>query len=503
MRRIPTVSVFLLRVHALVLVLVLVLVLSGCGSTSPEDTDIPVTTDESDARAFFLQGRDAYDVERREDASALFDKAIAADTTFALAYLYRAMVAETPEEVRHFTTLASRHSSSASEGEQLLIAMQSAVVQGDLAARNSVARLLRQRFPRGPRALYVCAMVEAENKNPYEERSLLEAALDLNGLFAPALRAIVNSYLFEDPRDEREAERHAQRYVQFYPEEADAHILLGDVYRAGMRLEEARGEYTRATVLARDSYLAYIKRGHALTFIGLYADARKDYARATELGVGAGKAVAANYRTFTWLYAQDLATAIEENAAVLHTLPLLGFDEASDFQPYYNTWYYRFRMCMEAGKFDEAEKALAACARFARALAKQAENQNFFRTTESEIALLEGQLALARGEIVAARGHTDRSVDFLRPIRSARKWENTELLKGQIELAENRPGAALDHLNEANQDLIQVRYYRAVALDALGRRSEAQHLFRDVANWHFNDVEYAIIRHKASARVVD
>ncbi|MBE0643009.1 MAG: hypothetical protein IH600_02920 [Bacteroidetes bacterium] len=476
-------------------------VFSGCGSTESEESDIPITTSSSAARASFLEGRDAFDVGRLDDAAVHFDKAIASDSTFALACYYRTRTATSSADWRHYADLAERHASSASKGEQLLIAMLRAETQSDLPESTALARSLKNRYPRSPRALVEYAAMLAANKNTYEERALLEQAIDLNGLFAPALRALATSYLFEDPRNLHEAERYALTYVLRYPEVADSHILLGDVYRADMHLEEARGEYTRAMTVDNNSYIAYVKRGHALTFIGLYRDARKDFARATELGTGPAKARAANYRTFTWIYAGQLEDALHENEALLNSLPLLGYDESVDFLPYMNTTLNRFLMCTEARAFDQAEAALVRYRSYARAIAQQINTPNYQRTTESEIALLEGRLALQRGDYVAAMGHTDRSLDFLRDIRSARKKENTELLIGTILLAQKDFVHALEHFDEANPDLIQVKFYRALALEHLGRVSDAQELFREVGNWDFNDIEYALIRNKAISMI--
>ncbi len=474
---------------------------SGCGGGENVDSDIPITTLSSEARSFFLDGRSAFDLGRFDDASVLFDKAIAADTTFALACFYRARTSVTPADWKFYADLAEHFAPTASEGEQILIALLKAETQNDLPEQLSLTRKLKIRFPESPRVLYEYAVVLNASKKTYESRALLEAAIDLNGLFAPALRGLASSYLFDEPQDPHEAETYARRYVHLYPGEADPHILLGDVYRAEMLLEEARGEYTRAMIVKKNSYMAYVKRGHALTFIGLYRDARKDFARATELGMGPAKSRAANYRTFTWIYAGRLAEALNENQALIKSLPLLGFDEKIDFQPFMDSWLNRFLMSIEMGREAEAEEALEKYQHFARAIARQINSPNFTQTTESEISLLKGRLSLMKGDLIAASGYTDRSIDYLRNIRSARKRENTELLRGQISLQKQEFAKALEHLDEANQDQIQVKYFRALAFDGLGREAEAQKLYREVANWHFNDIVYALVREKAVARI--
>ena len=75
------------------------------------------------------------------------------------------------------------------------------------------------------------------------------------------------------------------------------------------------------------------------------------------------------------------------------------------------------------------------------------------------------------------------------------------MLIGRILLAQEDFALALEHLDESNPDLIEVKYCRALALDALGRTAEAQQLFREVGNWDFNTIEYALIRDKALERI--
>lgn len=475
----------------------IIALLFGCTSSTDNTGSIPVTTESEEARRLFARARDAYDVGRIDDARILLDQAIGLDSTFALAYFYRARTATTASGWKLFADQAERHAQTVSDGERLLISMMIAEAEGAVPERRMLAQRLVDRYPRSPRALYEYAIVLDADKRTYEARSTLEEALYLNGFFAPALRGLASSYLFNEPRSLHEALRYAERYVTLYPDEAEAHLVLGDVYRADQQLENARGEYTRAILLDRTSYLAYVKRGHALTFIGLYNDARKDFERAVDFGSGPAKALSANYRTFTWLYEGNITEAMHENETLLHSLPLLGYNEQVDFQIFADSWFNRVLMALEAQEFNVAEKAHEKFASYARAVANEIGTASNTSITESEIALLAGRIALQRDNLREAHGHTVRSIDFLRNVRDARKREHTELLLGRIALAEKRYVSALEHFNEADPDLIQVAYYRALAFDGLDREEEAQELYYEVANWYFNNIEYALIRNKA------
>jgi len=88
--------------HRPLLAIAAAVLLSACGAAPPPPTTrnlvaldavtsgimgIPVTTSSADARNHFLQGQRELDLARNFDALDHFKRAVAADSTFALAYL--------------------------------------------------------------------------------------------------------------------------------------------------------------------------------------------------------------------------------------------------------------------------------------------------------------------------------------------------------------------------------------------------------------------------------
>ena len=56
---------------------------------------------------------------------------------------------------------------------------------------------------------------------------------------------------------------------------------------------------------------------------------------------------------------------------------------------------------------------------------------------------------------------------------------------------------AVDHYQQANVNGVQVKHELAQAHEGTGNNEDAQKLFKEVAEWNFNGVGYALIRNAA------
>src|SRR5439155_86882 len=85
---------------------------------------------------------------------------------------------------------------------------------------------------------------------------------------------IGNDYIFGEPHDFTKALAQMQEAEALAPDESNAHLLVGDAYRAQRNLEKARDEYLRGHELEPRNAVLLVKAGHANTFLGDYAAAR-------------------------------------------------------------------------------------------------------------------------------------------------------------------------------------------------------------------------------------
>ena len=84
--------------------------------------------------------------------------------------------------------------------------------------------------------------------------------------------------------------------------------------------------------------------------------------------------------------------------------------------------------------------------------------------------------------------------------KSPTRDEPAQMLLGLTEVLDGRYAAALTHLDPLPRTSMYVQYWRARALDGLGRTEEARQLFHVVASNNFNNLATALTRYDAARR---
>src|SRR2546426_10998313 len=272
----------------------------------------PITTSSAEARAHFLEGLREFDLGRLIDANVHFKAAVAADPSFAFAYLNVANTANSLDEFKTNLAQAEQHAAGASDAERLQIQMARKGFDNDLVGQLALGRQLVEKYPDSPRAWLALAGVQGALNYNAEARTSIAKALELAPRLFAAHTALGLSYLFGEPRDFAKALQSMQQAEALAPEEAGVHTLLGDVYRAQRNLTKAREEYTRGHRLNPRDAILLVKAGHANTFLGDYVAARADYDSAIAVGRANEKAAYAPFRAYVSVYAGDPAAAIDE-----------------------------------------------------------------------------------------------------------------------------------------------------------------------------------------------
>src|SRR5712664_3145924 len=329
--------------HRPLLAVAAAVLLSACGAAPPPATSrnlvaldavtsgimgIPVTTASADARNHFLQGQRELDLARNFEALEHFKRAVAADSTFAIAYLNVANTGNSFDEFKTNLARAERLAAGASDAEQLQIEIARKGLENDASGQLETAQQLVAKYPQSPRAYLTLGNIQtglnrnADARGSYEKalalapyadaRGSYEKALALAPRFAAAHVAIGVSYLFGEPRDFNQALQHFQAAEALAPNEPAMHDNLGDAQRALNNLPQARAEYTRGHQLnPRDAGMLQ-QRGHVNSFSGDYDAARADYDSAMAVGRGNERGFFAPFRAYVSAYAGDARGAIVE-----------------------------------------------------------------------------------------------------------------------------------------------------------------------------------------------
>jgi tetratricopeptide (TPR) repeat protein len=304
-----------------------------------------------------------------------------------------------------------------------------------------------------------------------------------------------NNCIFGEPRDFTKALQHMQEAEALAPDEPNAHMFVGDAYRAQRNLEKARDEYLRGHELDPRAGVLLVKAGHANTFLGDYAAARADYDSAMAVGRANEKAAYAPFRAYVSVYAGDPAAAIAELNQLVASVDGMGVPDpkANKVAALTNVVVIATHTRDRAA----AEQALKQLAPLLMQQADEAGNPAFTRGQRAQIAYLEGWWAARRGDYAVAQKRADRISQLLAPDANPRKLEPMHQLEGLIALYQGKYRDAAAHLRQGSPFDPYIKYQLAVATEGAGEAAQAKRLFREVADYNFNTLGFALVRKDA------
>ena len=470
---------------------------AGAGESKNE---IPITTSSTEAKMDFRAGQAALDRGDGAYANALFRAAIDKDPRFAYAWYNLGNVSFSTEEFADALKQATAVSSHASEGERLLIEINMRFLDNDFERQVALSKQLVEKYPRSRRAWLNLAGVQGGLARYDEQRTSLQKALELDPNFIPTHLAIANSYLFNDPKDMTKSAKHFTAAITLQPGESNYYWGLGDAYRASQKLGQARDYYTRATLLDPHDGIAFVKKGHVNSFLGNYDEARSDYDAGIQAAQPANKPFLANYRTFTWVHAGDANSAVRELEKIYGKVDSMGIPAEQRSGVKVFTLTNAATICLHEDMHDHAARILEQRAEVLRSNARTVGTEDFKQIQEANIAYYDGLLAARGGDYRSAKKAAKHNADLVAAEDNPRKMENYHDLMGLISLKEGNYNKAVEHYRQANLTLMYTKYHLALALDGAGKKGEAQSLFKEVGEWNFNSVGYALVRKDALQR---
>src|SRR5437660_4975614 len=459
----------------------------------------PITTSSAAARDHFLRGQRELDLARFIDANVHFKQAVAADPNFAFAYLNVANTANSLDEFKTNLAQAEQHAAGASDAERLQIQMARKGFDNDLVGQLALGQQLVAKYPQSPRAWLALAGAQGAFNENVDARESMAKALELSPKLYVAHVIMGNNYIFGEPRDFTKALRHMQEAEALAPDESNAHMFVGDAYRAQKNLEKAREEYLRGHALEPRNAVLLVKAGHANTFLGDYAAARADYDSAMALGRANEKAAYAPFRAYVSVYAGDPGAAIADLNRLVASVDGMGVPDpkANKVAALTNVVVIATHTRNRAA----AEQALTQLEPLLMQQADEAGNPAFKRGQQAQIAYLEGWTAARRGDYASAQKQADRITQLLAPDANPRKLEPMHQLAGFIALYQGKYNEAAAHLRQGNLLDPYIKYQFAVATEGAGDAARAKQLFREIADYNFNALGFALVRKDALQKV--
>ena len=453
---------------------------------------LPTTTASADARNHYLQGVRESDLTRTFDAFDHFKAAVAADSTFAIAWLGLANSSQSLADFKAYLARAEANAAKASDAEQLQIQIARRGFDGDASGQLTLAQQLVAKYPQSPRAFLILGNIQAGlSQNNTEARVSIGKAATLAPKFLAAHIAMGTSYLFGEPRDFNQALHHFQEAEALAPNEPSNHDNLGDAQRALNNLPAARAEYTRGRELNPKDAGLLQQRGHVNSFAGDFAAARADYDSAFAISRGNERGFFAPFRAYVSVYAGDPAAAIAELNKLVADADGLGVPDPVAVKV--NALTNVALIAIQTRDFAAADAALKARAPL---LDQQAQNASagFKRGQDENTAYFDAWLAARKGDYPGAERAIARLNALVTQDANPRRIEPVHQLEGFVAAYRGNAKDAAMHFAQGNLQDPFIKYNYATALAGSGQGAQAQALFKELAVYNFNSLGYALIR---------
>jgi tetratricopeptide (TPR) repeat protein len=243
-----------------------------------------VTTASMEAYNYYLRGVEEYDKFYYDDARRFLERAVAIDSTFAMAYVYLAstygylMNRVSRDEMYG---RAMRYAEHTTERERLYIESRYAIaVENDDEKKRRTLQELVRKYPKEKQAYYGLGLGAWEDNRYTEAIEYLQKTLLLDPNYTPALNLL--GYVYTDMSQYEEALEYFERYATASPGDANPFDSMAEVYFRMGDLEQAVARFREAVDVRPDFFgsirnIAYVygvtgEYDSAMVWINRYLD---------------------------------------------------------------------------------------------------------------------------------------------------------------------------------------------------------------------------------------
>jgi tetratricopeptide (TPR) repeat protein len=433
--------------------------------------EIPITCNSNDALQSFLNGREAFEMNRMDVALNHFNEAIIKEPSFALAYLYKAYSSDNIDEKQINIDQALRFRNKTSEGERILLEMESVAPGNNEGKRLQLATQLVKLYPNSARALLIMAGEYQAMNDITKFRDLVRDAVQTEPNSPLGYRALAASYVLDKPMDLVLAEKYMKKFVELRPNEALAHLALGDVYRAQTRIFDAKEAYSKAIEINPKADVAYAKRGYMNSFFGTFKEAESDFQTARDLK--SKKSIQNNYL-------QSFLFPDSENST-FQKMNDLAYDPKSPQDEHY---FCCSIIAMSKGLYAPPDESLDESDCLEQALLKEAVAPDVSKML-SNFAFLASIRAIQDGNFELATQKIDEFDHLTMGAKDPQSSPVYNYLTGLNHLKQKQYARAINHYQKSDLTNACVKFELGLAYDGVGNHEKARELFQQVTQCNF------------------
>ena len=431
-----------------------------------------VTTHSPDAYRHYLDGLEYGEQLYLSEAQASYKKAIAYDTTFAMAY-YRLANIAMGDERKAMGAKAVKYADRASKKEALYIKQLQAVVDGKHEEAISIMEKLVAEYPEEKEALMTLGTYYKSLRADLEKAAeLYNRAIAVDPLYKNAYNMM--AYNYNDLGDFEKMLWAINRYVELAPDEANPYDSRGDLLARNGKLDQAIESYRMAVEIKPDFYYSVQKLGHMHVYKREYEKAAEYYSVLSASSSQEWRATGRECIALIFMHQGKFAKALEVVDAAITADRM----ERAGKTTHPEKFFQKSRIYREKNDLEKAIKEFEAGMKVADEI--ESEGAAFYRDMYVYLLLLAGRTDEANAvfeklekDLLEKGGLYEISALMARALK--------EHASGNAETAAELITQAFDSLpNPRNAADFGPRFFLGITLLDAGRLSEAVREFEDL-----------------------
>lgn len=465
------------------------LVVLAAGAFAGKGEKIPLTTKSEKARQYFLTGLDLVDRLRGQESTQYFEKAIAEDPDFAMAYLNLATVATNNEAF--FANLAKAKAlvDKVSGAERMCILALEAGVEGLPLKQRDYYKKLVAAYPDDERAHTLLGNNYFSLQDYFLAIEEYRKATEIAPRFSPPYNQLGYSRRYLGDYDG--AEKAFRQYIELIPDDPNPYDSYAELLMKVGQYDQSIEYYRKALALDSNFVASYVGIATNLNFKGQHDAARAELDRLCAIARNDGERRAVHFAKATSYVDQgDMASALAEIERQYALAEKIG-----DTGGMANALGIMGDILCEWGRYDEA---LSKYQQGVELVKKSDLSAQIKENTELNLLYASGYVAARRGDLTEARLKARHYLRGTEALGNPTLIRLAHQLAGTIALEEGSYAKALEELGKASQQNPYNLYRMALAYKGAGDVARAKEFAGLAATFNgINNMAEAFIRNKA------
>ncbi len=467
----------------------IILLFIWIGCTKTQDEKIPITTSSKTALENYLKGRELADKLRGQESIQYWEKAIAEDPEFAMAYYNLALVSPTAKGFFENLDKAASLTDKVSEGERLIILGAKAAANGFPIKQKELLTELVVKYPGDERA--------HNDLGDYyygvQDYALAIDEYKMAGKINPDFSQLYNQmgYAYRFLEDYNDAEDAFKKYIALTPDDPNPYDSYAELLMKIGKYNASIDNYRKALSIDPNFVASHIGIATDLNFKNDHKEAREQLMKLQAIARDTGERRAAHFATaVSFADEGKLDDALDELKK--QYIIASNIDDANamsgDLVTMGDILLEMGRPDKAAQKYEDALK-VSESSGLSKEVKENNQRQHLYNT---------GRVALYEKEYAEAKAKASEFLKTAEGINNVFMTRLAHQLFGMIALEERDYSKAIEELEQSNLQDPYNLYRLSKAYAGKGDRENSLEYLMKTAKFNsLNDLSYAFIRAKA------